>query len=1017
MSEVSNSSEESSPNFASDAFGGVVAHDAPNEFGTQDPSNNDPASYLVSGTDPSIAASYKQLAKRAKSARYGLLEPQYVIIDTETTGLNPQNDRLIEIAAAIMDGPDIVDTFQTFVNPGKKISTFVTDLTSITNDDVKDAPDPQTAVSMLDEFVGDRICLAHNAKFDRTYLAKDAPKNSVLSSQNNWIDTLSLSRIALPRLVSHDQSTLCDAFGIERGNHRAQGDVEALCQLWRIMLAALDDMPHELLSAIAQIAPEKEWPLRDIICAVAAEGMNMRFSMHLLRDRMITSEISASEQIHDPDLHSIDLKPVSKMQVENAFSADGIVGKMYSKFESRPEQIEFAFNVSDAFGTSTHRVIEAGTGVGKSISYLLPSAMFALANNVRVGVATKTNTLLDQLVYKELPLLQKAVEEQTSQHLTYISLKGYDHYPCLRKVMKFAKEASEETPTFDIEQLAMVMTSIAQSAWGDLDALSVSLTRTARSQIVCSSQECLHNKCSYYPKRCLLHGARKRASNAQIIVTNHALMFRDIANANTILPPVRYWVVDEAHGAEDEARKQLSYSVDATDIKILLRKLGSSAGVVQTMAHKATGLDGGTTLIGIAAKTKREIPPLEETVELFFEAVHALEDLEGGSAANKSGKSNKPKNPYTTSEIWINSKRRSTKQWQRVLETGELVLRQLDDLARSCRHLLSISEEFKELSELGAELSSDINIMSDMLECISLMLDGTNKAYCYYVRISNNKNKHNEELNVSLVDVGNELSDRFFAEENSVILTSATIAVGESFDYFSHRMGLDKIDRELWSSIKLNPSEGFYDHMQTLIVNDLPDPRSSGYQEDLAEFLLDVHLGLGGGVLTLFTNRRQMQDIYSQLSPTLKQSGIELLCQATNKSTRMLKDQFIQNEAACLFATRSFWEGFDAPGPTLKCVVIPRLPFPRPTDPLYLERSERSKDAWKTYVLPQTIIDTKQAAGRLIRSKFDSGYLIMCDSRLTSMWYGKLFLKSLPQNNAKTTCACTIRAILENSEI
>ena len=628
--------------------------------------------------------------------------------------------------------------------------------------------------------------------------------------------------------------------------------------------------------------------------------------------------------------------------------------------------------------------------------------------------------------------MQKAIKEQTGQHLSYISLKGYDHYPCLRKVMKFVKEADEETPVCDIEMLAMVMTSIAQSAWGDLDALSVSLTRTARLQIVCSSQECMHGKCSYYPKRCLLHGARKRAADAQIIVTNHALMFRDVANANTILPPVRYWVVDEAHGAEDEARHQLSYSVDATEIKMLLRKLGSSAGVVQAMSHKATGLDGATTLIGIAAKTKREIDSIEETVEMFFEAVRELTSLEESSAgtagtarttgiagiAGSSGsKSSKTKNPYTTSEIWINNNRRQTPQWKHVLETGSLVLRQLDDLSRSCRHLLSISEQFKELSELGAELSSHINIISEMIECISLMLDGTNKTYCYYVRISNNKNKHIEELNVALVDVGNELSDRFFAEENSVILTSATIAVGESFDYFAHRMGLDKIDHELWSSIKLEPSDGFYDNMQTFIVNDLPDPRSGNYQEELSEFLVDVHLGVGGGVLTLFTNKRQMQQVYSQVSPILKQNGIELLCQSANKSIRMLKDKFIENEQTCLFATRSFWEGFDAPGRTLRCVVIPRLPFARPTDPLYLERCERQNDAWKTYVLPQTIIDTKQAAGRLIRSKFDSGFLIMCDSRLTSMWYGKLFLKSLPKNQTTNISASDIREILENEQI
>ncbi len=968
-----------------------------------------------------MAASYEHLVEKAASARYGLMESQYVVVDTETTGLKAGTDELIEIAAAIMDGPDVVDTFQTFVNPGRHITEFITDLTTICDDDVADAPEPAEAVAMLHEFAGNRTCIAHNARFDRSFLEVHAPRGSVLADHGRWIDTLPLSRIAMPRLVSHDQASMCDAFGIRPGGHRAQGDVEALCRLWRIMLAALDDLPHDMLGFIAQIAPDARWPLRDVIATVAGDGMEKRFSMYALRDRMIADDARRSVQ---PDgegnatsddasgsgaapgsgAFAPDLAPTAREQVEQAFSPEGIVGAMYDNFEQRPEQVEFALQVAEAFRTSTHRVVEAGTGVGKSVSYLLPAVMFALANQARVGVATKTNTLLDQLMYKELPRLARAVEQKTGQRFAYIALKGYDHYPCLRKVMRFAKEADAQTPLCDIEMLAMIVTSMSQAAWGDLDALSVSLTRNARMHMVCSSEDCLHGKCSFYPSRCLLHGARRRANDAQVIVTNHALMFRDVASDNAIIPSVNYWVVDEAHGVEEEARKQLSYSVEAAELSAFLRKLGSSSGVVSTTLQKATGLDGGTTVIAMAAAVKREIAPMEEVAELFFSAVKGL-----GALVQRSS--------YATSEIWINPERRRTPEWAKVLETGELMVRQLDSLMRSCRHLLSMAEDFDELSEQVSELSQAICTMSEMLECISLTLDGTNSAYYYYVKVHRDAKKQGEVLYASLVDVGAELSEKFFPEENSVILTSATVAVGESFDYFAHRVGLDRIDREMWSGERLEPSDGFYDNMRTLVVGDLPDPRSEGYSEALGQFLVDVHLGMGGGVLTLFTNRRDMQRIYDQINPVLKRSGIELLCQSSGKSKRMLQDAFTGNEETCLFATRSFWEGFDAPGRTLRCVVLPRLPFSRPDDPLYQERSARTKDAWKSYVLPQAIIDTKQAAGRLIRSRSDSGFLIMCDKRLTSMWYGKMFLKSLPRDTLEKASAADVRAILESSHI
>ncbi len=968
--------------------------------------------YLVSGTDEDVVLNYSTLAERAKDKRFGLMEQQYVILDTETTGLKVEEEELLEIAAAIMDGPEVIDTFQTFVNPGKPIPEFITELTSITEEDVKGAPYPEEAVAQLEEFVGQRNIVAHNARFDYGFIRRYSSDESPLSSRECWIDSLGLSRIAMPRLVAHDQTTMCDAFGIERGGHRAIGDVLALCRLWRIMLVALDDMPKDLLTFMGEIAPGAKWPMRPIINKIAAgdgaagsgDGGSRRFSMHTFRDKRIQKDAEAGKYFIDPSNNGADLKPIDREEITWAFSKDGVVGHMYPKFEPREGQVEFALNVAEAFHTSTHRVIEAGTGVGKSISYLLPAVMFAKRNHVRVGVATKTNTLLDQLVFKELPLLRKALNETLDLDFSYISLKGYDHYPCLRKVMRYARDMDESTSEYDIVTVCTVLSSVAQAVWGDLDSLSISLSKYARPNIVCSADECMHGKCSYFPKRCLLHGARKKANDSEIIVTNHALMFRDFAMDKAILPPVRYWVVDEAHGIEEEARGQFSFTVDASDLNGLLKTLGSASGPIKQMQQEALLLEGGSAMMGSTTAVLQDIPSVQSLTDSFFGFVKGL-----GNLVSKSS--------YATQEIWINQERRETEEWQTVETAGSSLLSSLDKLIRDCRGVVSMAEEFEELAEYATEVSNTMAMLGGALESLSLILDGTNHDYYYYAKVHSDANKSAESLSAALVDLGGELSERFFPEANSVILTSATIAVGESFDYFSHRVGRDRLESTLWESCKLQPSEGFYDNMHTIVVKDLPEPRSPGYFEELEALILNVHMGLGGGVLTLFTNRREMLQVYEDINPTLKQAGIELLCQSAGKSKRVLRDEFMNKEDSCLFAMKSFWEGFDAPGRTLRCVLLPKLPFSRPDDPLYQERSSRQNDAWKSYVLPQAIIDTKQAAGRLIRSKEDSGFLILGDRRLQTKWYGKMFLKAFPKESQRVVTIADIESVLEQSNL
>jgi len=224
--------------------------------------------------------------------------------------------------------------------------------------------------------------------------------------------------------------------------------------------------------------------------------------------------------------------------------------------------------------------------------------------------------------------------------------------------------------------------------------------------------------------------------------------------------------------------------------------------------------------------------------------------------------------------------------------------------------------------------------------------------------------------------------------------------VPAEFAYFAQGVGLDRLPPAQAGCLRLDSCYDFDANMTVLLPTDLPEPNAAGFGVALEQMLYELHAAMGGSVLTLFTNRREMERCYERLRPQLEQQGLALKCQFRGTSTKRLRDDFLADEALSLFALRSFWEGFDAPGDTLRCVVIPKLPFGRPNDPLQKERELREgRQAWRGYVLPEAVIDLKQAAGRLIRSSKDSGYLVLADARLRTKFYGPDFLNALPSQN------------------
>ncbi|MDO4442667.1 MAG: helicase C-terminal domain-containing protein [Slackia sp.] len=981
--------------------------------------------FVSQGTPSDIARRYASLKEVAARSDFGELDRNVVVLDTETTGFSQNHDELTQIAAARLERGEITDWFVTFVNPGKPIPDDVARLTDIHDEDVADAPSPEEARERLAAFVGDATVVAHNAAFDKGFTTKGPAGYPLL--ENLWVDSLDLARIALPRLTSHRLIDLVKAFDAPLSTHRADADVEALCSVYRILLAAIQEMPLDLVEHIAGLAPVEEWPTGAVFACMAdsmaalAEAKSgpqieeKRYPMTLrgLRaSRLASSRDDASQSRKGEEGGALPkpdgaLEFPSVEELSDAFSADGIVGGLYEGYEPRVEQSIMAESVLKAFSTSTNLVVEAGTGVGKSMAYLVPSALTALRNRVPVGVATKTNALLDQIVYKELPLLSRGLAERGIGDLEYVALKGFSHYPCLRMVDRLVHDGVRSVTVMGKQvsqapSLAALLSFIEQTEYDDMDSLKLDYKALPCYSFTTSSRDCLRRKCPYYGTQCFVHGVRKKAEHADIVVTNHSLFFCDLAADGGLLPEARFWVVDEAHGAESEARRALAVKLDASEMVRLANRLASQDAKRNPFVRleRRAPFDEGkqpeaaTLFFGLIERARARGNAFAEAA---IEFAHHMKDLVGCDT-NKGNKS------YETIELWIGDDVRADERFVALRSFGKAFCEQADRLVSASNELVAFLDGVDGVADCQRDIATVAIDSKEMLQSSELILEKADPRFVYAAKLSRKPERVAEELSAQIIDMGEVLGETLYEKTNSVVYASATVTIGDDFRTFMGSMGLGRGDASRADTCLLGSSYDFDNHMKVLVIDDIPEPNQPGYLDALQDLLTRVHLAQQGSMLTLFTNRREMEACFDAVDPAMKEEGLRLVCQKWGVSTKGLRDDFLKDEHLSLFALKSFWEGFDAPGATLKGVVIPKLPFAKPTDPLSCERALRDSAAWSHYTLPQAVIEIKQAAGRLIRSSTDTGVLILADRRLLTKGYGKTFLRSLP---SRTVIPCS----------
>ncbi|MGN0302148.1 MAG: helicase C-terminal domain-containing protein [Anaerotardibacter sp.] len=1013
--------------------------------------------YILENTPKRTIEAYASLSEYAQTHDFGILDEDVVVLDTETTGFSFNHDQLIQIAAARLNKGEITDWYVTFVNPGKPIPDEIVHLTHITEEHVKDAPGTEEAVQGLVDFVGSSLVVAHNVGFDYTFCTKYESGKPL--KENIWIDSLDLARIVLPRFNSHRLLDLVRAFGGPESTHRADDDVAATCLVYRILLAGAQTMPEEVLRYIASLAPVSEWNTGYVFKVFAQQYENeldkacegeiregelckgelfinepYKFNLRDRRKRRVatlldsyrrdafeplyileentknpgqTQEMETGEEVsgkfesgnfESGKLDSDKLESLFTLQyptdeeIIQAFSTDGLVGSLYEEYEPREEQKEMSLAINRTLRSGSNLAIEAGTGVGKSMAYLVPLALLAKKNSITVGVATKTNALLDQLLNKELPLLESALG------VSYASLKGFTHYICNRKVEQLISEGAKHLvlKSREVHQapaIAALISFIEQTDYDDIDGLKIDYGAVPRWQITSKSTECLRRKCPYFGRTCFVHGAREQAQRSDVVVTNHSLLFWDVRLEGGILPPIRYWVVDEAHGAEQEARQAFSLELASGALEGLIKRVASDSArqnVLLRAERCGDVTDEGQALFSVlVAKAHSAAGAFAIAAK---EYTLRVKDLLYFAPQQKS-------KGYEYFDLWLNDDIRHSEHFNGVAQCARSMQQTLEKLIACMRDIVVFYESAEISSAAQREIALVTLELRELYEAIEQIFLIQSENNVYSVRMNKAKDKHNEVFTVQPLNVGSSLNETLYQETNSVIYTSATLAVDSRFDSFERGIGLNQSESSQGSVMQVESSYDFDNHMRVFVPSDIPEPNSPDFLPVLQQFLIDLHKAQNGSLLTLFTNRKEMENSFEVVNEALKPEDLRLVCQKWGVSVKGLRDDFLKDEKLSLFALKSFWEGFDAPGATLRGVVVTKLPFGLPTDPLSCERAKRDDRAWANYSLPSAVIEVKQAVGRLIRTSTDEGIVVLTDHRLISKYYGKKFLNSLPSKN------------------
>jgi ATP-dependent DNA helicase DinG len=686
----------------------------------------------------------------------------------------------------------------------------------------------------------------------------------------------------------------------------------------------------------------------------------------------------------------------------------GAIAKALSSYEHRPQQLRMMHAVATAFNDEQILTVEAGTGTGKSLAYLLPAVSWALRNKERVVVSTHTINLQEQLIAKDLPLLAT----QSGFDCTAVLVKGRGNYLCQRKAAQVAAQDSMLIEDDVERELKEILAWAKRTTDGSLGDLAVPPRREVWEQVVSEHDNCLRARCPYY-STCFFYTARRAAAKADIVVVNHHLLMADLSlreqmgsyTQNAVLPPAQRVIVDEAHHLEDVATSYFGGRLGYAPLERTLGRLQSSRdesrGILAGLLNALRPLRAPDerVLAESAAEwiTARIRPQRAELLtaaeQCFGELLVELERVLGRAVSTTVDEKFRVTPELQESDYW----RRVTRE---LTHLGGAVGKFAESLDAVCDRIEQLDDGApQQLIFLNTELRAIQGRLLGYSGGLFAFLEEDDNT-CRWLEVRTRRRQPALVFNTAPIAVGPMLRKALFEQFPTVMMTSATLAVDRRFAYLHQRLGLDELSvPERVEALRVESPFDFATQALLAVPHDVPDPSHARYETATHAAIRDVLHATRGGTLVLFTAYGALDRAVDALADPLSHMGLSVLRQGEANRSVLLR-RFADTPQAVLFATDSFWEGIDVPGEALRCVVITKLPFRVPTEPIEQARVEairrRGGNAFDEHTVPQAVIKLKQGFGRLIRTRTDRGAVVLLDSRIVHKRYGQTFLNSLP---------------------
>ncbi|MBP7693668.1 MAG: DEAD/DEAH box helicase family protein [Anaerolineales bacterium] len=910
-----------------------------------------------------------------------------VAIDLETTGLDSQKDAIIEIGAVRFKGDRVEAEYSTLVNPGRPIPAPIVNLTGISDAMVAKAPRLSEVLPAVEDFVGEATVLGHNVKFDLGFL--QAKK---ILRYNDVADTYNLAAALLPSAGRYNLGALAKEVGVLLpATHRALDDCRVTVAVYQALFQIALALPLEVLAEITNLSQEVEWAAGHFF----EDAMRAR-SKELAGGRRGGRAGGPLFAPPDKDLRALapaeTLRPLDVDELAAILEPGGPFARHFPQYEYRSEQVTMLKAVSEAFSKGQHLLVEAGTGTGKSFGYLIPAVHWALQNGQRVVVSTNTINLQDQLINKDIPDLRAALGLDFRAAL----LKGRGNYLCPRRLDNMRRHRPKSAE--EMRVLAKVLVWLSQPE-ADRQPISLGpIDRAGWARLSAEDENCTLDTCRDRMRgTCPFYQARKAAEAAHVLVVNHALLLADIATESRVLPAYGYLVLDEAHHLEAATTDGLSFELGQADFDRQMKELGTpSAGLLGEVLHLA-----------------REAVPLEWYAALEAEAIGAgeraltalalarafFDSVAGFMLERRDGR---PIGDYGQN-VRITPATRTLAQWGEVEIQWDQLRPVLEALAGSLNRIQGAlvkwaqdpDVEFDQAEDLAASVGSGVRYLTAVVENSAGLVSKPDPLKIYWAEATSRDGRLS--LNAAPLHVGSLVEKHLWQSKQAVVMTSATLTTAGQFAYLKGRLNARDVD-------ELAVGSPFDYETSTLVYlpTDMPEPQlKAEYQRALDKTLTDLCKATRGRTLVLFTSYAQLKQTANAIRGPLQRVGIDLYDQSDGTSRTMLLENFKTSAAGVLLGTKSFWEGVDVPGDALSVLVITRLPFDVPDDPIIAARSETFERPFDEYSVPEAVLKFRQGFGRLIRTKSDRGVVVLLDRRLLSKGYGRAFLDSLPR--------CTVR--------